>query len=297
MQSPSASSGDFLAKYSQFFGLIDALPDEPQLLQNATSCRMPLSSTHMYFEQLRRMRGSDALRDVQLAESNRFQVDGNDQANTGAIPLSRRQRLLASATAGNLPALPGNLVSLPELPNTTDWLAGNQAQIGCFQPLSRAIETEAAPTQRRQSRRFVAPLAASAVAPRLHLVALNNHPAAVDLQLPATGALGRPAPDVYFNAANRLSNNFSVSPRSLKDRRKSNADQAELRQLIEESRKRQVGRITARLRHNAPPSGFFSAVRRICQTFCQKALMNHQVVCMYFHDFQSLSGTIKGNSR
>jgi hypothetical protein len=48
MQSPSASSGDFMAKYSEFFGLTEAAKQEQLVLQNLTSCRTPLVSTHLY---------------------------------------------------------------------------------------------------------------------------------------------------------------------------------------------------------------------------------------------------------
>ncbi len=205
------------------------------MLQNATSCRTPLVSTYLYFEQMRRMRGSDALKDVQLAESNRFHVDSNDQSNTGQMPVKLHPRV-ADMTYNNL----------PELPRTTDWLVSDPSQTGPFKSLS-SLRPEST-----DGRRLTA----------------NSGQSHVDY---------RPAPWL---------------------RRNNHADQAELRQLVEQSRVRQLQRIRARLRQcPTTQDGIFARLSRCFQEFCEKALRKHQVTCMYFDDFKSLTGTIKLNSR
>jgi hypothetical protein len=81
-------------------------------------------------------------------------------------------------------------------------------------------------------------------------------------------------------------------------RRGYHADQAELRQLVEQSRVRQLQRIRARLRqYPQRADGILARLSRFFQEFCEKALRKHQVTCMYFDDFKSLNGTIKLNSR
>lgn len=235
MQSPSTSSGDFLAKYNEFFGLTEAAKQEQLVLQNATSCRTPLVSTHLYFEQMRRMRGADALKDVQLAESNRFYVDSDDQSTTGQMPVKTHLRV-ADMT----------YTHLPELQRTTDWLVSVEPPTGAFTSLSRSDS---------QSTGAVSSTAHSS----------QSH---VDY---------RPAPWL---------------------RRSNHADQTELRQLVERSRSRQIQRMRARLRQcPAQSDGIWAALSRFVQEFCEKALRKHQVTCMYFDDFKSLSGTIKLNSR
>jgi hypothetical protein len=224
-----------MAKYSEFFGLTEAAKQEQLVLQNATSCRTPLVSTHLYFEQMRRMRGCDALKDVQLADSNRFHIDNNNQSNTGQMPVQLHPRL-ADMTYSHL----------PELPHTTDWLVSDQWQTGPF------MSPSSLRSQSASGRRLTA----------------NSGQSHVDY---------RPAPWL---------------------RRNNHADQAELRLLVEQSRVRQLQRIRARLRQcPTRPDGILARLARCFQEFCEKALRNHQVTCMYFDDFKSLTGTIKVNSR
>lgn len=267
MSSPAVHAAHFSSE------LLESDPVESFESQASTSNRVPFTATHLYFNQVERMRHRRlTLDEVELADSNCFYVSSFSQGETTNLPQFSRSRFTATDSFTDLP--------VPAFESHADAF---ERQADAFESHVDSFERSSEPLFGDNNWVVFQPES------RRHYMfepqALRNHPAVLSLKAEAT--VERTRSNAQFrqqSTAARLQEACAVPA----------VDTKTLQTLIEHRRRRQAERLDliTRTRHRElfPSRTPLQQLAHLLKVIKEHAWMHESRLRVYFNDFRTLAG-------